>query len=389
MVVSNDDPSMVDDLPLGWKMLPLEECVKEPLSYGINAPAISYNRLFPYYIRITDITEDGQYDDSDKKSVITKDREKYLLKEGDIVLARTGASTGKSYLYDKSDRELIFAGFLIKVAVDTDYFNPKYIFCQLRTKRYWAWVATTSMRSGQPGINSKEYASFLIPIAPKSEQDAIAEVLTSFDTYIADLTELIEKKHNIRDGALEDLMSGRTRLDGFDGEWKEGKIGDILQILHGKNQKDVECFNGEYPILGTGGEIGRAREYICDWECVLIGRKGTIDQPMYRNEPFWTIDTLYYSKPEDNQCVKFQYYLFNTINWYDYTESSGRPSLAKNVIEDIDIKIPEYEEQVKIAQVLSSMDEEIEALETEKDKMVQIREGAMDDLLTGRIRLTK
>lgn len=134
--------------------------------------------------------------------------------------------------------------------------------------------------------------------------------------------------------------------------------------------------------------FGKATEYLCDWECVLIGRKGTIDNPMYMNTPFWTIDTLYYSKPEDNQCVKFQYYLFCTIDWYDYTESSGRPSLAKKVIESIKIRIPRYEEQVKIATVLTAMDEEIEALEIERDKMIQIREGAMDDLLTGRVRLS-
>ena len=237
-------------------------------------------------------------------------------------------------------------------------------------------------------LSKKELSRIEVCLPKFPEQEAIANAIRSFDIYINDLTELIEKKRGIRDGALEDLISGRTRLAGFDGEWKEGIIGDILKIFHGKNQKAVECFNGKYPILGTGGEIGRAKEYICDWECVLIGRKGTIDQPMYMNEPFWTIDTLYYSKPEDNQCVKYQYYLFNTINWYDYTESSGRPSLSKDVIESINIMIPKYEEQVKIAQVLSCMDEEIEALENERNKMIQIREGAMDDLLTGRVRLS-
>ena len=187
---------------------------------------------------------------------------------------------------------------------------------------------------------------------------------------------------------LGDLISGRTRLDGYDYEWQEGKIGDVLKLLHGKNQRAVKGYNGKYPILGTGGIIGKATEFLCDWECVLIGRKGTIDNPMYMNTPFWTIDTLYYSKPEYNQCVKFQYYLFCTIDWYDYTESSGRPSLAKKVIEAIPIRIPQYEEQVKIAAVLTTMDEEIEALEIERDKMIQIREGAMDDLLTGRVRLS-
>lgn len=219
------------------------------------------------------------------------------------------------------------------------------------------------------------------------EQQAIASVLSDFDEHIDNLSELIEKKKAIREGALDDLVSGRTRLDGFNGEWEEGTIGDILTIHHGKNQHSVESFDGKYPILGTGGIIGKATEYLCDWECVLIGRKGTIDNPMYMNTPFWTIDTLYYSKPKINQCVKFQYYLFCTINWLDYAESSGRPSLAKNVIEGVPINIPNIPEQQAIAQVLSAMDEEIESLKIEKEKMIQIKEGAMDDLLTGRVRL--
>jgi type I restriction enzyme S subunit len=105
------------------------------------------------------------------------------------------------------------------------------------------------------------------------------------------------------------------------------------------------------------------------------------------NTPFWTIDTLYYSRPKPNQCVKFQYYLFCTINWTDYAESSGRPSLAKDIIEEIEIRIPSVTEQQAIADVLTAMDEEIEALEKEKAKIKSIKEGAMDDLLSGRVRL--
>lgn len=265
--------------------------------------------------------------------------------------------------------------------------NPEYLYYLIESM-YLPLRELSSGDGGRGGLNKKLIKGVTVTIpVDVAEQEDIAEALSTFDTYIADLAELIEKKRGIRDGALEDLISGRTRLDGIDYEWQEGKIGDILKILHGRNQRAVESYGGKYPILGTGGVIGKAIEFLCDWECVLIGRKGTIDKPMYMNEPFWTIDTLYYSKPTENQCVKYQYYLFCTIEWYDYTESSGRPSLAKKVIESIPIKIPRYEEQVKIAKTLTAMDEEIEALEAERDKMIQIREGAMDDLLTGRVRL--
>lgn len=217
--------------PKDWKLVPLGECVTEKLSYGINAPAIPYNSCYPSYIRITDITDAGQYDDNDRKSVITNQEMRYKVNTGDILLARTGASTGKSYLYDEKDGKLVYAGFLIKAPIDCEKHNPRFIVGQLRTKRFWKWVSATSMRSGQPGINGKEYASFLIPVTTKSEEDAIAATLSSFDTHIDNLAALIAKKKAIRDGALEDLMSGRTRLEGFSAEWEEVTIDDITQSI--------------------------------------------------------------------------------------------------------------------------------------------------------------
>lgn len=254
MLKESTDPVMAIDIPDDWNLVPLGNCVTEKLSYGVNAPAIPYRLGFPRYIRITDITEDGQFDDGDPKSVITDEREKYTLKDGDIVLARTGASTGKSYLYQRSDGELVYAGFLIKASIDITRHNPRFVVGQLTTKRYWNWVATTSMRSGQPGINGKEYSSFLIPVAPKKEQDEIARTLSEFDTYIDDLAELIKKKCGIRDGALGDLIDGRTRIAGFYREWKEYAISDITStVITGGTPSTArqEYYGGNIPWLSS------------------------------------------------------------------------------------------------------------------------------------------
>lgn len=300
-----------------------------------------------------------------------------------VLTAGDGVGTGKVFHYYNGKFAAHQRVYVMNNFKDVDGKYFYYFFSRNFIKEVEKYTAKSSVDSVRRAmIADMEFAHPQLP-----EQQDIVQVLTTFDTYIADLAELIEKKRSIRDGALEDLISGRTRLDGFDYKWSDGKIGDILKILHGRNQRAVESYDGQYPILGTGGVIGKASEFLCDWECVLIGRKGTIDKPMYMDTPFWTIDTLYYSKSAENQCVKYQYYLFCTIDWYDYTESSGRPSLAKKVIESISIKIPKYEEQVRIADTLTAMDEEIKALEIERDKMIQIREGAMDDLLTGRVRL--
>lgn len=300
----------------------------------------------------------------------------------------------------KSDVLISAAGTIGRVVIFDDYeayfqdsnivwlkINPKKIMNQFLYYFYvsFPWKGLEGTTIGRLYNNIILNTKIHLPLL--DEQSRIAEALTSFDIYVESLSELIAKKKMIRDGAIEDLVNGKTRLSGFDEDWISGEIKDILQILHGKNQKSVESLSGKYPILGTGGVVGRTDEFLCDWECVLIGRKGTIDTPFYMDTPFWTIDTLYYSLPRKAQHPKFQYYLFLSIDWKKYAESSGRPSLTRKMIESIPVLIPEFEEQKAIAEILTAMDKEIQDLEEEKLKLEQIREGALDDLLTGRVRL--
>lgn len=341
-------------------------------------------------ISLGNYSEEGKYIDDGNRINLNQKTQSFLLFKDDLSMVLNdkgnGRLVGKVLFIDENDK-YIFNQRSLRIVPEKNKVAPLFLYHLINSGIFRDRLKPHIQGNTQVYINPPAVMSIPIYLPSLQEQQAIASALSDFDEHIDNLTELIEKKKAIRDGALEDLVSGRTRLDGFDGEWEEGTIGDILTIHHGKNQHSVESFDGKYPILGTGGIIGKATEFLCDWECVLIGRKGTIDNPMYMNTPFWTIDTLYYSKPKINQCVKFQYYLFCTINWLDYAESSGRPSLAKNVIEGVPISIPNIPEQQAIAQVLSAMDEEIESLKIEKDKMIQIKEGAMDDLLTGRVRL--
>jgi type I restriction enzyme S subunit len=124
-----------------------------------------------------------------------------------------------------------------------------------------------------------------------------------------------------------------------------------------------------------------------DGESVGIGRKGTIDKPIFLKGKFWTVDTLFYTHQFLNANPKFIYYRFCLIKWKEYNEASGVPSLNKNTLENIEISIPSFEEQTRIATILSDMDAEISALETKLEKYKKVKLGMMQNLLTGRIRL--
>lgn len=145
----------------------------------------------------------------------------------------------------------------------------------------------------------------------------------------------------------------------YKNKWECKKIKDILKICHGKDYKHLE--SGKYPVLGTSGIFTYVNQYLCDWPCALIGRKGaSLDKPHYMDSPFWCVDTLYYSKPVKNNNPKWQYYLFQTINWMKMNESSGIPSLRASTIENIDVFVPSYQEQSNIVEFLDKIEQRIE-----------------------------
>lgn len=171
-------------------------------------------------------------------------------------------------------------------------------------------------------------------------------------------------------------------------DWRVSRIGDVLKVKHGKSQKDIEDINGIYPILATGGEIGRTNSFLSNKPSVMIGRKGTIDKPKYIDTPFWTVDTLFYTDIFNNAIPKYIFYKFNTIDWYLYNEASGVPSLNAKTIENIKIVIPDdINEQVVIATTLSDADTLIDHLDKLITKKKAIKQGTMQQLLTGKKRL--
>ncbi|WP_283701130.1 restriction endonuclease subunit S [Clostridium perfringens] len=178
----------------------------------------------------------------------------------------------------------------------------------------------------------------------------------------------------------------KLRFKGFEDEWKEKKISDTLKIRHGKDQKLVANDLGKYPILGTGGIIGKSNEFLYDKESVLIGRKGTIDRPFYMNTPFWTVDTLFYSEIKKGFCAKFLYYSFQRINWKKYSEASGVPSLSASTIESIKYILPELNEQEKIANFLSKVDSIIEKQEKKVQYWNSYKKGMIQKIFSQKIR---
>ena len=188
---------------------------------------------------------------------------------------------------------------------------------------------------------------------------------------------------------IQEIPEGykRTEVGVIPQDWKANHFGDVLTIKHGKSQSLVIDMNGQYPIMATGGQIGLATDYLHKGPSVLIGRKGTIDKPRYVNEPFWTVDTLFYSEIKSPNIPKFLFYQACMVPWRSYNEASGVPSLNANTIENIYVAIPCEAEQEAIAEALTDADEAIRSLEAVIEKKRNVKQATLHALLTPTRRL--
>ena len=161
-------------------------CVPDKIGvYGIPASAEDFSEDKIRYLRISDISDDGILLDDDKKSVTDKDIDKYILKENDIVFARTGNSTGRAYLYDSNDGLLAFAGFLIKYHLDETKVNPKFIKYFTISEYYKQWVKNLSIGSTRGNISAQTFADCPILLPSREQQDLAVSILSSIDRKIA------------------------------------------------------------------------------------------------------------------------------------------------------------------------------------------------------------
>ena len=178
----------------------------------------------------------------------------------------------------------------------------------------------------------------------------------------------------------------KLRFPEFKGEWEEKKLGECLTLLYGKDWKDKSSTKKLYPVLGTGGVISYIDEFIYDKPCVLIGRKGSINNPVFIDKPFWTVDTQFYSKIHEGYSPKFLYYIFCTENWSKHDESTGVPSLSAKNVENTHKHIPSYSEQQKIADFLSTVDSIITAETKILNTLQKKKKALMQKLFSQQLR---
>ena len=392
---SSDTPHYPYLLPNGWEWCNLEDIVCE-LKYGTSEKSLSVGKIA--VLRMGNITNVGTIDYSNLVySSNNEDIKLYSLEKDDLLFNRTNSSewVGKTAIY-KKEQPAIYAGYLIRIRpilIFSDYLNT---VMNSSYYRNWCYNVKTDAVN-QSNINAQKLSQLMIPIPPLKEQERIVVEVAKWISLIDTIknskedlqTTIKQAKSKILNLAIHGKLVPQDPNDEpaiellkrinpdftpcdnghytqLPDGWAICKMKQITSITNGKSQKNVETLNGIYPIYGSGGVIGRANQYLCIAGSTIIGRKGTINNPIFVEEHFWNVDTAFGLKANDAILDKYLYYFCLSFDFSKLDKSTAMPSLTKTSIGNVLIPIPPYKEQerivAKIDMVLDTMNEILRAV---------------------------
>ena len=206
----------IGEIPAEWETRRLKYTLSFPLQYGANASGISYDKDLPRYIRITDIDDSGMLKSENKQSLSESDAFGYILDDGDILLARSGATVGKSFLYKKKMGKAAFAGYLIRAKIENKILNNYFFYYITQSHLYNEWKNSIFMQATIQNIGAEKYANFVLPLPPLPEQQRIAAYLDAkcarIDALLAEKDELLDKLAEYKKSLIFECVTGKREV---------------------------------------------------------------------------------------------------------------------------------------------------------------------------------
>ncbi|WDI30267.1 restriction endonuclease subunit S [Hyphococcus flavus] len=369
-----------------WSARPLKSFGE--LKNGHNAEKGDYGTGTPF-INLMDIFGIEFLDTVSNLGLVktsSKDLHTYNIEYGDVLFVRSsvkrkGVGQACVVMTDKSG--IVFSGFIIRYRPKPATLDAKfsgYVFNSETVRKKILSLATSSANTN---INQESLGE-LAPFVPElPEQKKIASFLGAVDDKLRALRKKRDLLADYKRGVMQQIFSQEIRFTRDDGssfpDWEEKKLANLLTVQYGKDHKELP--KGDIPVLGTGGIIRHVNQSLHDGPSVLIGRKGTIDQPRFVTSPFWTVDTLFYSNISRGYVPYFVYLVVKAVNWLRFNEATGVPSLSASAIHGVNVLVPpSNDEQQKIADFLSTIDAKIEAVADQIAAMESFKKGLLQQM---------
>ena len=395
-----------------WEQRKLGD-VASSFDYGLNAAATEYDGQNKY-LRITDIDDEThEFSKSDLTTPLADlaMSADYLLKESDLLFARTGASVGKTYLYRQFDGMVYFAGFLIRARIGEGA-DPEFAYQATLTDAYKKYVAITSQRSGQPGVNAQEYADYQLMLPSKTEQQQIGMTLRSLD----DLITLHQRKYDklvvFKKSMLEKMFpkDGESvpeiRFAGFTDPWEQRKLGDVASSFdYGLNAAATE-YDGQNKYLRITdiddethefsksdlttplADLAMSADYLLKESDLLFARTGASVGKTYLYRQFdgmvYFAGFLIRARIGEGADPEFAYQATLTDAYKKYvaitSQRSGQPGVNAQEYADYQLMLPSKTEQQQIGMTLRSLDDLITLHQRKLELLRNIKKSLLDKM---------
>lgn len=287
---------------------------------------------------------------------------------------------------------------LIKAIPNEEIINKNYLYYFIKNEHLFKLIDGLSQRtSGQTGIDMDVLKKYIIPIPNLTEQEKIAEILSTLDEQIENTEKLIQKNQELKKGLMQQLLTKgightefkKTELGNIPKEWEIKKLGEIFKLSSGSFLSQKNIIEGEYPVYGGNGISGYHNDYLFDESKLIIGRVGAKCGCIHiSNYKSWITDNaLYISEKIIDFDNKFMYYLLKYKDLNKYANQNAQPVISGQKIYSINVAMPQYYEQVKIASILLDIDKKIKGYKVRNEKLEELKRGLMQQLLTGKIRV--
>lgn len=378
-------------IPEDWDVVPLSALCRS-ICDGTHFTPHYVSQGIPFYS-----VENVTANDFSNTKFISESEHMFLVRRckperGDILMTRIG-SLGDTKLLNWDVNASIYVSLaLLKPSERT---HPEYLYRYSKSKAFVLDVEKRSLLNATPKkINMGEIGSIPIPVPQsKAEQEAIAEALSDADALIEFLEQLLAKKRHLKQGARQELLTGKKRLPGFIGGWEVKRLGEIAHIKTGSRNNQDKVEDGEYPFFVRSATVEQINCYSYDCEAILVPGEGGIGSIFHYIHGRFDVHQRVYAITQFAPNVSGKYmYLYMTVHFGAHAMQNSVKatvdSLRLPTFQEFEITLPpSEEEQTAIATILSDMDAEIAALEEKLAKVRNIKQGMMQELLTGRIRL--
>jgi type I restriction enzyme S subunit len=373
-------------IPDDWDEKPLHEGIKLLSGHHVLAQHCNtYGKGTPY------ITGPADFHDGIIRNSKFTEKSTTICRKDDILVTVKGSGAGTIVL---ADSEYCISRQLMAVRV-IDW-DTAYVHASLRQDASLFGAAATGLI---PGLSRGDILNKHVPIPPLPEQRAIAGALSDVDVLLGALDRLIAKKRDLKQAAMQQLLTGQTRLPGFHSEWEVKTLQESTDCLDGVrvplNETQRAQMKGDYPYCGANGVLDYVNGYVIDDDIILIAEDGGYFDE-YEHRPIayrmsgkcWVNNHAHILKAKLGFDQGFIFYSLVHKNILPFLASGTRAKLNKSEMNKIEVRLPkEQPEQTAIAEVLTEMDAELAALEQRRDKTRALKQGMMQELLTGRTRL--